>query len=792
MNEKSLKVLEYYKIIKLLNDNIKSELGKRVLDELKPQTNIEDVKQMLKETSEAQSILYKRGYVPFDGICDIKIYLKKAKIGSCLDPKGLLRVKDNLRGARVLRNFIRSKEENEPFYETIEGLSESLNVYRDIEEQIEECIISENEISDNASTKLKQIRRGIANKKDSIKNKLNSIINSSSNEKMLQDAIVTIRQDRFVVPIKSEYKSNFKGIIHDQSASGATLFVEPMSIVNMNNELRQLKVDEKEEIERILMELTLIIGEVSDYIMSNLSVLAKLDFIFAKGKLSINLKALEPEILEEKIMYIKNARHPLIPKDEVVSNDFYIGENFSTLVITGPNTGGKTVTLKTIGLFSLMVQSGLHIPCDYGSKICVFDNIFADIGDEQSIEQSLSTFSSHMTNIVDIMNNFTKDSLVLFDELGAGTDPVEGAALAMSILDNLYTFKTMTIATTHYSELKNYALSKSGVENASVEFDVNTLSPTYRLMIGVPGKSNAFEISRKIGLSDFVINKAKEFIDSENIAFEDLMIDIERKRIKAKENEELSLELKKEAQELKEKYLIKKEKIESKKEKMVQKAKEEALEIVKEAKEKSEELIKMLRKLESEKSSKDKNKKIEDIRKEITKSIEGLSDNAKDILIPKNREKKLEQLKKGDYVRVITLNQEGIVLSCDDNKKKAVVQIGIMKMNLPYASLEKIKRKKEDNITKTTANIIKKKTKITKMEVDLRGLNIEEARIELDKYLDDACISNLENVTIIHGVGTGALKKGVLEILRTHKHVKEFRGGSYGEGGIGVTIVTIK
>ena len=601
-----------------------------------------------------------------------------------------------------------------------------------------------------------------------------------------------MRGDRFVIPVKAEYRSVVSGIVHDQSSSGATLFIEPMSIVEMNNELRKLKLDEQEEIERILAELSAMIGEISSELISNQEILGKLDFAFAKGKLSVEMRAIEPVLNEEKYFYIKNGRHPMIDKRDVVPNTVYLGKDFDTLVITGPNTGGKTVTIKTVGLFALMTQSGLHIPADFGTSMCVYDNIFADIGDEQSIEQSLSTFSSHMTNTVSILKEVTSDSLVIFDELGAGTDPVEGAALAIAILEDVNMAGAKCIATTHYSELKNYALTKKGVENAAVEFDVDTLSPTYRLLIGVPGKSNAFEISKKLGLSEYVINRAKEFINTDNIELEDVLQNVEKNRLKAEEDRLEAEKLKREIEEIKAEYEGRLERVMSQREKIISKAKSEAFSITRQAKEQSENILKELRKLETEMASKQKQQKIDALRKELSDSMGNLQPSVKSMIVPKVSSKEIKDLKPGDDVKVVTLNQDGSVVSVDKKKKEAVVQIGIMKMTLPFKSLQKVQKDKKSTVTKTTRKIISEKSGKVKGEVDLRGMNLEEAIMEVEKYLDDACVAGLETVTIIHGIGTGVLKKGLQDVLKRNKHVKSKRPGEYGEGGAGVTIVTLR
>ena len=792
MNEKSLKVLEYHKVIDMLKEKTSSSLGLKYIDKLKPSSDYNEVSMILKETSEAQSILLKRGGLSLGGIHDIELQVKKANIGSALDPGQLLMVADTLRAARLLKNTFSDTDEENYNYPIIQGLSNSLYTYRDIEEKIYNAIVSEVEVSDNASSTLRDLRRRIVQKNQSIRSKLNSIITSTTFQKYLQDAIISVRGDRFVVPVKQEYRSQVPGIVHDQSSSGATLFIEPISIVEMNNELRELRLKEREEIERILKELSGYVGEVSNEIISNQEILGKLDFIFAKGKLSIKMKGIEPILNKDKYLNIRNGKHPLLNINEVVPNTIWIGREFHTLVITGPNTGGKTVTLKTVGLFTLMIQSGLHIPADFGTSMCVFDNVFADIGDEQSIEQSLSTFSSHMTNIVSILNDITENSLVLFDELGAGTDPIEGAALAISILEDVGMAGARCIATTHYSEIKNYALTKKEVENAAVEFSLETLSPTYRLLIGVPGKSNAFEISKRLGLSEYVINRAKEFINTENIQIEDLLQNIEKNRLKSIEEKEEAVRLREEIQRLKEEYDEKIFKLESQKEKIIEQAKKDAYKLTKEAKEKSDEIIKELRELEKELASREKNKRIEDLRKEISKSMEGLQPSVQSMIVPKLAKKEIKDLKPGDDVKVVTLNQQGSVISVDNSKKEALVQIGIMKMNLPFASLEKAKKDPKSTVTQSTRKIIKSKAQSAKSEVDLRGMRFEEAMEEVDKYLDDSYVAGLERVTIIHGMGTGALKSGIKDILKKHKHVKAYREGAYGEGGAGVTIVELK
>lgn len=792
MNKKSLKVLEYTKIIDHLVEKCASVLGKEIAKELKPINDLSKIKLLQQETSEAQSILLKKGTPPLYGIHDVKNLIRKTEIGFYLDPGELLHLKETLSIARKLKQFFREDEKKEKeLFPIIGGLISALNVFKDIEEKIDLTIISETEISDNASPQLKSIRRTISSKNDAIRNKLNTIINSTAYQKYLQDAIVTIRQDRYVVPIKQEFRGHFPGLVHDQSSSGATLFIEPMSVVELNNELKELRIKEKKEIERILMEISAMIADRSELIQNNQEILKELDFIFAKGKLSLDLKGIEPVLNREGKIKIKNGRHPLLKTEEVVPINIWLGEDFRLLVITGPNTGGKTVTLKTVGLLSLMAQSGLHIPADYGTKLAVYDHIFADIGDEQSIEQSLSTFSSHMTNIVSILKEVTENSLVLLDELGAGTDPTEGAALAMAILNYLKHMKSSVVATTHYSELKQYALLNEEVENASVEFDVATLRPTYRLLIGVPGKSNAFEISKKLGLPDSLIKEAKSLLTKENIEFEDLLYNIEKNRIETEKEKNQAITLRLESEKVYNRYLEKKEKIELQKDKILKDAKKEALKIVKEAKQEAEEIIENLRKLKIEFEEKEINRRAEEAKKLLNDKINDFSDSFNDTFNIKTNRKPPQNLKTGETVKILSLNQIAHVIEPPNNDGEVYLQVGIMKMNIPIWNLERVEEKTENKQT-GIGKIVKKKASNIRNQLDLRGKNLEEALIEVDKYLDDVYLAGLTEVTIIHGIGTGILKSGVKEMLSKHRHVKSYREGKYGEGGAGVTIVEIK
>lgn len=791
MNQRSLRVLEYTKIIDMLEEKCTSSLGKEKARDLKPISDLNSIIQLQRETSEAQSILIKRSNIPLGGINDVSQYVKRTEIGSYLDPAQLLKLKDTLVGARRLKNFLKEDSNEENTHPIIEGLAESLTSLKSIEDKIDLCIVNETEISDNASSELKYIRRQIASKNDSIRNKLNTIITSISNQKYLQDAIITIRQDRYVVPVKQEYRTSIPGLVHDQSSSGATLFIEPMAVVELNNQVKELKLKERIEIERILMEIAAMIAESAEDIKSNQIILKELDFIFAKGKLAFEMKAVEPKLnIDGKIM-IKDGRHPLLKVDEVVPNSIWIGEDFHILVITGPNTGGKTVTLKTLGLLTLMGQSGLHVPAGYGTELAIFNQVFADIGDEQSIEQSLSTFSSHMTNIVTIMNNATPKSLVLLDELGAGTDPTEGAALAMAILNHLKEMGATAVATTHYSELKQYALLNSKVENASVEFDVETLSPTYKLLIGVPGKSNAFEISRKLGLSDFLIDRSKELLTKETIHFEDMLQNIEKNRsIAEKEKTEIT-KLRMETEKLKEEYFDKSEKLQEQRDKTIRNAKKEAYKIIKQAKLDADEIIDNLKLLKIELEEKEMNRKIEETRKHISNKMDTLSEGMTERLIMKTNKKPPKNLKAGETVKILSLNQIGYVIAPEDENGQVQIQAGIMKVNMHISNLERAEPEKEAKKT-GAGKIFKSKAQNINTEIDVRGQNLEEAMLEVDKYLDDSYIAGLTHVTIIHGVGTGVLSVGLKQMFKKHKHIKSYREGVYGEGGVGVTIVYLK
>ncbi|MGX8797527.1 endonuclease MutS2 [Fusibacter sp. JL298sf-3] len=789
MNEKTLRVLEYPKIIQMLEDKATSTVGKALCKALMPSTDVEAIDAMQAETDEATTLIIKQGRPPIGPIYDLEDAVKLAKIGGVLNPKQLIEIGDALRTARILKRFLQAGEHYEAAYPALYALGGQLTQLKTLESEIERCIVSETEIADDASPELRKIRQQIEKKNLAVRQKLESMITNPDYQKYLQDTLVTIRQDRFVLPVKSEHKNHVKGLVHDQSAKGSTFYIEPIAVVELNNALRELKISERQEIERILRMLTERVAAYTSEIEVNLKVLTQIDFVFAKGKLAVEMNAVRPELSKDRQLRIKNGRHPLLPKETVVPTNIWLGEQFTTLLITGPNTGGKTVTLKTVGLLTLMTQAGLHVPAGYGTKMAVFDQVFADIGDEQSIEQSLSTFSSHMTNIVNILNDVSDNALVLFDELGAGTDPTEGAALAMAILDELRQFGIRTLATTHYAELKTYAISEDGVENACMEFDVASLSPTYRLLIGIPGKSNAFEISRKLGLSSHLIEKSKAYIHTDDIAFEDVVERIENSRKIAEAERDEAIRLKLEAERLKKALADKESKWLEKRDSLLKKSKEEAREILREAKETSENILRELRSIDRN-SLKQKNKEIEAMRRRLQEQLEETTDG----VISNDVESELppENLNVGDVVRVLSLGQDGTVAEPPNDKGEVLVQVGLMKMSVSIKKLLLVNKQKRDQQVYKKHAEKRQTSAYIQTEIDVRGENIEDAMVIIDKYLDDAALSSLEKVRIIHGKGTGALRKGLHEHFKRHPHVKAFEFAAYNEGGNGATVITLK
>lgn len=792
MDQRTQRILEYDKIVKKLLNLASSELGKELVEKIQPEKDYGKIQELLKETNDGVSCIVRRGSPPMGGIHDIRGSLKRVEIGGLLGPGELLRIADTLRASRNLKNYV-SETMDSAQDNVVYSLIGCLETNKRVEDKIKFCIVSEEEISDHASPALADVRRKMRDLQNSIKDKLNELVKSQKYQKFMQESIVTMRGDRYVVPVKQEYRSEIPGLVHDASSSGATIFVEPMAVVEANNNIRQLKAKEQAEIERILYELTADVGGITEHLSANISLLAKLDFIFAKAKLSVDYNCVCPRLNTEKRVIIKKGRHPLLDPKVVVPIDFWIGDTFSTLVITGPNTGGKTVTLKTVGLFTLMTQSGLNIPANEGTEMSVFEQVFADIGDEQSIEQSLSTFSSHMKNIVKILEQTDDKSLTLFDELGAGTDPTEGAALAMSILEFLHQIGSITIATTHYSELKVYASTTKGVENASCEFNVETLKPTYKLLIGIPGKSNAFAISGRLGLTGDIIERAKEFLTQEDIKFEDMLLNIEKNRSVA-ESERIKAEsYRREIEGMKNELEQQKRKLNEQKEKLLREAREEARKILLETRNESENIISEMRRLEAEAEAAERNRAAEEMRQKLRSKLNHIEGSLAESVLPKQGfVKPPKNLKSGDSVLIVNLNQKGTVISPPDKDGEAMVQAGIMKINVHITNLKLVDEQQKEIQKYGAGKIGVSKQRTISTEVDVRGFALDQAVEAVDKYLDDASITGLSEVTIIHGKGTGVLRNGIHQFLRSHHHVKAFRLGKYGEGETGVTVVEMK
>ena len=785
MNSKASRVLEFNKVLEELKKYSKTVGGRRLIENLKPYKTEYEALSVLNETKEALEIITSKGAPPFEGLHDVPESILRASKGGVLTPGELMHIGGMLRCARNFKDYVYRKEE-EKAYEKIEDLVSILKPIPNLEKGIENAIIGEDEISDKASTTLYKIRRELKERNYSVRDKINYFVKKTS--EYLQDSLYTMRGDRYVLPVRAEFKSKVPGIVHDQSSTGATVFIEPMEIVNLNNEIKELTLKEKAEINKILTNLSNEVGLNKGICNTNNKILGILDFIFARGAYASDIDGTMPKINKDRSFNLISARHPLIDKKEVVASDIYLQKGINALMITGPNTGGKTVTLKTIGLLHIMALSGLLIPVMEGSSIGMFDEIFADIGDEQSIEQSLSTFSSHMTNIVKILEEASEGALVLFDELGAGTDPVEGAALAVGIVEELKARRVKIALTTHYSELKGYALETEDVQNASVEFDVKTLKPTYRLIIGIPGKSNAFEISRRLGLEERIIDKAKQFVSEDNMKFEELISELQEKSIKAQKDARDAEYMRNEAALLKKKYEEKLKRVEVVRDKTYDEARVKAKEIIREAKEEADEILKAMRELEKMGISGGGRNRLEEERKKLKDSLE-----KKEKGINKKEEEKGEKVKDfklGMEVYLPSLNQNVILLSQPDNKGEVQVEAGIMKISVKAKDLRMIegkKAKKEKKKRELKLNIASVET-----SVDLRGLDSEEACYKADKYLDDAYRGNLGEVTIVHGKGTGVLRKAINDMLKRHPHVKEYRLGVYGEGGDGVTVVTLK
>ena len=789
MNKKVLKTLEYDKIIDMLVEEADSALGKDSARRLRPSSDRGEIVAMQAETSHALTRLFHHGALSFHGLTDIRPSLVPLAKGGTLGAGELLRIGALLEAAKRAVEFDKKDEESD----FLSGRFDGLQTFPEIRREISRCILSEDEISDDASSELKRIRRAMKTTNDKIREQLSVTVNSSGD--MLRDNIVTMRNGRYCLPVKQEYKSAFQGMIHDQSSTGSTFFIEPMAIVKLNNDLAELAMKEQEEIERILASISSICAPETEGLERDVILLADLDFIFAKAKLSKKMQGSEP-IFDDNYIEIKKGRHPLIPRDRVVPIDVTLGKDYRLLIITGPNTGGKTVSLKTVGLFTLMGQAGLHIPAFDGSHLRVFHEVYADIGDEQSIEQSLSTFSSHMTNTVSILRRADKNTLALFDELGAGTDPIEGAALAISILDNLLQRNVTAMATTHYSELKIYALSTDHVENASCEFDVESLQPTYRLLIGVPGKSNAFAISSKLGISDEIIEKAKSLCDEDSKSFEGGLTGLESTRKELEEERAKAAAYREEIERQKKKLAEKNERIDKAKEKILRLANEEANEILQKAKDMADDSIRKYNKwMDGGKGNvSDMERQRSAIREQLKKTGEKLATKQKG-----NRPKTAPgKLAIGDLVMVHSMGVKGTVMSLPNTKGKCFVQMGIMRSEVNADDLElleeeTLQNRKEQLRERSGAGKIKMmKSLHVSSSINLIGKTVDEAIALLDKYLDDAYLAKLHQITIIHGVGTGALRNAVQAHLKKSKYIKTYRMGEYGEGGYGVTVAEFK
>ena len=782
MNERNLRVLEFPKIRARMAALATTEMGRACALELMPSSDPFLVRRMQQQTEEASTVLAYNGSNPMAAFTDVRPFLKLAQIGSTLSAKAILQIADAMKASRLVRSALVTDREDTPL---LTELGSRLYANRRLEEDVFDAILSEDEISDHASSELNDIRRHIRVLNDRIRDKLNSIVRSPSTVKYLMDAIITMRNGRYVVPVKAECRANVPGIVHDQSGTGSTLFIEPMSVVEAGNELKQWAVKEKNEIERILAAFSAQIGPDAELIGDSLENLAEIDMIFARAALGRSMNAVPPKLNEEGRVNLIRARHPLIDPDKVVPSNLWLGSDFTTLVITGPNTGGKTVTLKTVGLLSLMAQAGMQIPAAYGSELAIFDEIFADIGDEQSIEQSLSTFSSHMTNIVDILDRVTENSLVLFDELGAGTDPTEGAALAMAILNRLLERKVRTMATTHYSELKVFALSTPGVENASVEFNVETLRPTYRLSIGVPGKSNAFEISRKLGLPEEIIDSAKEKLSGDQVRFEDVIANAEYHRQIAEKERKLAEEAHLETQRLRDEAEKLRSDLAAHRERDLRKAKDEARRILQRAQRESEQLIADLKK---KNSGELKEHELHAMRAKLQSAID---ENAEKIEVPAGVGEVPKTVQVGDTVELVNLGTKATILTLPDSKGECTVQAGALKLKAKLRDMRTAQPDKPKKQPKS-GNRIHVAPRPVETECDVRGCNLEEALMAVDLFLDGAVLNHLRTVSIIHGKGTGVLRAGIHKQLRAHPAVKEFRLGRYGEGEDGVTIVTLR
>ncbi|WP_087971848.1 endonuclease MutS2 [Oceanobacillus rekensis] len=781
MNERIFRVLEFKKIIEQLNSNAATSLGKELASKLNPSTELNEVVQLQRETDEAASIVRLNMMIPLGGITDIRESLKRSAIGGILSTEECLAVANTIYGGRQVKLFIDNLEDEE--LPILESLADQITPLRELEQQIKSCIDDQGRVLDNASAKLRSIRTQVRTYENRIREKLESYTRNNSN--MLSDAIVTIRNDRYVLPVKQEHRGSIGGIVHDQSSSGQTLFMEPKAIVDLNNQLHEAISKEQEEIERILKELSEQIAIFAHDLAENVTVLGKIDFMFARAKLGQEMKAAKPKMNDQGYIKMQQARHPLIPIDEVVPNDVEIGKDYTSIVITGPNTGGKTVTLKMIGLCTLMAQSGLQIPALDGCEMAVFKGVYADIGDEQSIEQNLSTFSSHMTNIVSILKQVDYQSLVLFDELGSGTDPQEGAALAMSILDEVIYRDTRVIATTHYPELKAYGYNRENVVNASVEFNVETLQPTYRLLIGVPGRSNAFEISKRLGLDSHVIERAKGLVGVDSKSVETMIASLEKSQLDAEQDYEQAHEILLESEQLRDEIAKEWKQLEQNREELYKKAEEKAEKALKNAREEAEFIVDEIRQMKSNVTLKE-HEWIE-AKKMLEEAQPSLSKKQEKQVEKKTADK--QELKPGDEIKLLTVNQQGEVLK-KVNAQEYMVQVGMMKVKVKRSDLQLLGKQKQKEVKPVAT--IKGSNYHVRSELDLRGERYEDALLKLEKYIDDVLLAGYSKASIIHGKGTGALRKGVQEYVKRHPHIASARSGEGNEGGSGVTVIEFR
>lgn len=784
MEKRVLKTLEYDKILAMLKERASCCISRELVDTMEPSGDFDTVERELKLTAEAETLFYKTGRSPVDDFPDMRHCLERMHAALFLSTGELLGIASCLKAARIAKDILAKEVGEESYLYNLAGL---LITHRSAEEEINRCIINEDEIFDGASPALARIRRAMRLANEKVREKLNSMIRSTAYQKYLQEPIITIRNGRFVIPVKQEYRQQVPGLIHDQSSSGATLFIEPSAVVELGNEYKKLLAEETDEIERILTELTAMLAPYADEIREDLNIMGQIDLVFAKAKLSRELNAVMPRLNRNNYVRIVRGRHPLIPADRVVPIDIWIGRDYRSLIITGPNTGGKTVTLKIVGLFALMVQSGIFVPANEGSEFPVFEHIYADIGDEQSIEQSLSTFSSHMKNIVGILDKADENSLVLLDELGAGTDPIEGAALAMSILEELNDRHCICVSTTHYSEIKAFAMTHEGMENASMEFDIDRLCPTYRLYIGIPGKSNAFEISSRLGLPNSIIDKAKGFLKGEDVRFEDIISSAQSQHRIAEEERKMAEEARAELEKLRADAERERRKLDEDRNRLQAKAKEDAKRIVADTKREMEKLIVEIRSIKDiDRSAADR---VIQAARDTLRATE-TAVNEKETIKKEDNTKPPKTVRAGDTVNIVTLDQKATVLSAPDSKGEVMVQAGVMKLNVKLKDIRLIEEKKA--AAPTSGKVGLGAGKQVGLELDVRGMLVDEANIIVDRYLDDAYNAGLSEINIIHGKGTGALRAGVQAFLKRHPLVKGYRMGSYGEGDAGVTVVTLK